>query len=535
MKKRIKFFRFLGGLIHKVYGIKHFSCNMLNIKLYFRGIAAQPLVYIRDLKDRIFNQENLTKVFIIFSVGFISRVLINYFYNINVFIEYTNIISYIYYIVMAFFTIFVHDFVSYLRCVNISYFNHIFILIIKGLNNFIMYLFSFSFFHEKIKCIPAQWAKIINNNKVFKVLIWLIKFVVNGVVSYYYKFKDVQVSAVKPFNISSSNSINIEKDCNNQGNTHRHRTIRRINNENNLRNINRDQAVQQRNDMRSEKVSNKGVVLDNKKVTSENNQTTLSNSSALTPTPRYFIFESSQRLDSVWEQTSFSVGNNVASLSQEIRMISTNQTNPSQSSLNDSSSRLQDRQPEQVSAFSIDNQSRVSTQSGKNERLIHEVDNTGVRGNQHNSGNWNYVSIKANSPNTSVNTINGSIAEPSKISSVNSSTIGRNVGMDLELRRNHIAYNMRQIDLDLEQLVLDQNATSLTEEIVLSKKGVLYKIKLCFKYIDSRFNNIETIYIKYDNIGKRKLFWTLVEKNNCHYASYNEFKNYWNPDTKLWK
>lgn len=89
---------------------------------------------------------------------------------------------------------------------------------------------------------------------------------------------------------------------------------------------------------------------------------------------------------------------------------------------------------------------------------------------------------------------------------MNSSVIGRNVGMDLELRRNDIVYNMRQIDLNLEQLVLDQNAGGLTEEIVLSKNDVLNKVKLCFKYIDSRFNIIETIYLKYVNIGKRKLY-----------------------------
>lgn len=89
---------------------------------------------------------------------------------------------------------------------------------------------------------------------------------------------------------------------------------------------------------------------------------------------------------------------------------------------------------------------------------------------------------------------------------MNSSVIGRNVGMDLELRRNDIVYNMRQIDLNLEQQVLDKNAGGLTEEIVLSKNGVLNKVKLCFKYIDSRFNKIETIYLKYDNIGKRKLY-----------------------------
>lgn len=191
-------------------------------------------------------------------------------------------------------------------------------------------------------------------------------------------------SAVKPFNISSSNYNNFDKDSTNQSNTNRPRIVRRINHENNLRNINRIQRVQEDNNLRREKLSNKGVVFDNKKVTSENNQTRLSNSSALTPIPRYFTFESSVRNSN--QSLPISIGNN------EIRIISTNPVNPllhTPDSFNDSSSRIQDplHMREQTSAPSIDNQSKDSSDSYKNKLCIREVASTGISGNQHNSGN----------------------------------------------------------------------------------------------------------------------------------------------------
>lgn len=65
--------------------------------------------------DIIFNRFNLTKVFIIFIVGFISRILVNQFLGVNVFIDYTNTISLIYYLVMSSFVVIVHELVGYLN------------------------------------------------------------------------------------------------------------------------------------------------------------------------------------------------------------------------------------------------------------------------------------------------------------------------------------------------------------------------------------------------------------------------------------
>lgn len=55
---------------------------------------------MKNLKERIryvFNILNFSKVLVIFVVGFVTRVLINYVYGINVFVDYLNSISLGYY------------------------------------------------------------------------------------------------------------------------------------------------------------------------------------------------------------------------------------------------------------------------------------------------------------------------------------------------------------------------------------------------------------------------------------------------------
>jgi hypothetical protein len=60
-----------------------------------------------------FNRVNLTKIFIIFSFGFMSRFFVNYFSDVNVFVDYTNFISLAYYIFMSIFVVLVHELVSF--------------------------------------------------------------------------------------------------------------------------------------------------------------------------------------------------------------------------------------------------------------------------------------------------------------------------------------------------------------------------------------------------------------------------------------
>ena len=58
---------------------------------------------------KIFNKKSIIKIFIIFIVGFVIRIIVNYAYNINVFIDYTNIISIIYYYFIALFVVVINE------------------------------------------------------------------------------------------------------------------------------------------------------------------------------------------------------------------------------------------------------------------------------------------------------------------------------------------------------------------------------------------------------------------------------------------
>lgn len=85
---------------------------------------------MKELK-KIFNKKSIIKIFIIFIVGFIIRIIVNYFYNINVFIDYTNIISIIYYYFMALFVVVINEITTQFQFPFSSFFSYVFSVIKK--------------------------------------------------------------------------------------------------------------------------------------------------------------------------------------------------------------------------------------------------------------------------------------------------------------------------------------------------------------------------------------------------------------------
>lgn len=72
---------------------------------------------MKNFKERIkyvFNRLNFSKVLVIFVVGFVTRVLINYVYDINVFVDYLNTISLTYYGMMSIFIVLVNELFVYI-------------------------------------------------------------------------------------------------------------------------------------------------------------------------------------------------------------------------------------------------------------------------------------------------------------------------------------------------------------------------------------------------------------------------------------
>ncbi len=63
-----------------------------------------------------------------------------------------------------------------------------------------------------------------------------------------------------------------------------------------------------------------------------------------------------------------------------------------------------------------------------------------------------------------------------------------------------------------------------------NKKGLLTKISLC---IETTKNNIIFLYLKCNEKGKRKILWTIWERNRNKYDSYKEFKRNWDSNSSI--
>ncbi len=139
----------------------------------------------------------------------------------------------------------------------------------------------------------------------------------------------------------------------------------------------------------------------------------------------------------------------------------------------------------------------------------------------HNVGN-----TVSSSPNVNLNTRDGFKCDSvvnKHISSENASTI--NTTKEFSNRRHKI---IEAVTTEINEL----NRGYSSKEVVIARKGLFGKIRLGFESFGS---DIKSIYVKYDGITRRKLLWTLWEGGTEKYNSYEEFKNSWDPNTKVWK
>ena len=61
----------------------------------------------------IFTPVNISTILIVFILGFFTRFSVNYFFHINVFVDYLSSVSIIYYSLLSCFIVFIRDFLSY--------------------------------------------------------------------------------------------------------------------------------------------------------------------------------------------------------------------------------------------------------------------------------------------------------------------------------------------------------------------------------------------------------------------------------------
>lgn len=73
------------------------------------------LLYRSKFVERLFNRVTLTKVFLIFSIGYLSRLFIHSYYDVNVFVDFSTTISLVYYSIFSFVVVVVGEVVSYFQ------------------------------------------------------------------------------------------------------------------------------------------------------------------------------------------------------------------------------------------------------------------------------------------------------------------------------------------------------------------------------------------------------------------------------------
>jgi len=72
-------------------------------------------IYIKFICKRYFTRINISKVIVIYIVGFIFRYLIKIYLGINVSTEYLSIVSIIFYLGFAVFIVFINEFFSFFK------------------------------------------------------------------------------------------------------------------------------------------------------------------------------------------------------------------------------------------------------------------------------------------------------------------------------------------------------------------------------------------------------------------------------------
>lgn len=374
---------------------------------------------------KLFNFNNFIKLFIIFFIGFFFRFLIDYFIGINVFNDYTSLISIIYYFFMSCFIVFVHELIDYL-----SYLPNFGGKIILG-------NFDSSIPSHNNKLSTPSTQQSIRTNKEIKV-----------------------INSLNMENVNNTQNNNLNKSNNTRGNTPIDFRLTSNNGEDisMVPTINKDKkpVFLPYSNTNLSSISNHPS---NRDVSITNVDNLNSNLGVNIRYPLDDIISGSEITSSELATPRVSLSSNNSKFTNDTNHGTVGTTSPNLPAIN--------------------------------------IDLNGVRRNS-----------------------DFRLFEPRNISDI-----------DIEYRRNRIRENVGQSIPD----VINNNCT----EIVVHKEGLFNKVKLGFKYTGSKVNSsvskLESIYIKYHDIGKRKFFWTIWESNRDHYSSYQEFKKSWDPNTKIWK
>jgi len=122
--------------------------------------------YFSKLLRIILNKSNMNKMLIIFILGFITRIFINYIYNVNIFRDYLDTISIIYNILIHIHIVLIYDIISHFNFNVFSYICNILSYIIKNLSFMNKRIFLYKLEDIKISSILEGAKYFFNRDKV---------------------------------------------------------------------------------------------------------------------------------------------------------------------------------------------------------------------------------------------------------------------------------------------------------------------------------------------------------------------------------
>jgi len=530
------------------------------------------------LINKIFNKSNFIKFIFIFTIGFSTRVIINYIHNINVYTDYFYNISLIYYICLSVFLILTHEIVEYYQFNIIpSFFSHIYLnitnYIYDMLSNLNKSILSIRIYNRSLNSILRSLRLYIYNNNLKGKLENYFSYI-NSRDTFSYKYK-------MPKNIVDNTYYKANQDV-----SHRYARNTSISQRTFNSTVNRPKIYNQNTYARPE-VYNQDTSINRIPLRRKSGNEDL-----------YFVVntvKSRDSLESRYLNTPESNIRNTNNYSRPLpivildRPVQSTLTTPSLSSID--GEEMFGKLPGSIRSSYERNPSHYvenvyDTNQGNNRNLQvkyspHNVhvsysnitpitrSNSGYNTvysnsvySQHdgtyssliNNNNGNNYPLPGAAPYfyPTTNSININSAELNNINKamlpqpeVKPEQIRANVNsVDWVEYRNLARTNINNTYVENERVANEKEVyiphiITMPQEIELKPKGVKGKIKLAFNFIDSKVyktvSNMESIAVKYHDVSKRKFFWTIWEKKHGVYESYEEFKSSWDPNTNIWK
>lgn len=548
-----------------------------------------------SLISKVFNKSNLNKAIIIFIIGFISRIIVNNIYGVNVYVEFLNIVSFIYYMFFSLLIVFVHELVTYFD-INIipSFILNSYAFVVKLFNNLFRFIrLTYPYVNIiSIKNISLADLKLSSLKNTFNLLFR------NRM---YMSVSDTDYSKSS---VSDKNNVKLPElpmvfnKGDNTYNNYRPNTSNHTNGSNSNNDVGYSPSMYSNN-------TNGRPNTRYYDTTAQNTQTRYTDLFTL-PNVAYNPNLNNNPIPNTNPNSSTNTDPNNIRMSELPPLM-----NRSYSGMtNESNSDLEMRSPDNNSTSNISSQSVpfayypnvISYTPRYGTRPIFSQPNYAV----------NYRPIMPETPrleNLSTPSTMTPLFSPSNyftarglnINTTPSTTRPAESSFSNNIERNRSteeAYNYRPVtpiqytrslsnwgaetivpntpDLISSKQAIESPTTShpalrnqrlsnvqnvqtqdslennpmrvpeiqqdmpvyTTKSFHIEKKGMIGKLKLKFHMLESkissRMDKIEMVCLKYENIGKRKVMWKFFEKDTGRYNSYEDFKRNWDPSRDLW-